>query len=270
MLAALIAWPLAAESRMTIAGDPCSVPLISRLAKAYSETNRSFSAEVSSFSCTLGVYKTADGEADMGVSTQNGLDENLPKGAVNRVIAKSPIVLIVNKDNPVDGVTYDKLKGIFSGRIRNWKEVGGPDLQIENVMLAPCVRHTMSKQTVLYGRIEELLPDGKVNPVEHTNRLVMENAGAIGQQIYGYEADGVKLLKVDGVLPDESTIGREYTFYQDFNIVTRGEPGGEAREFLEFIGSEEGTRIIKSLRHIPAKGGRAIIEAPSGEPRALR
>ena len=255
MLTALIAWAPAAESKVTIAGDPCSVPLIAKLAKAYSDKNRTFSAEVTTLSCTLGVYKAADGEADIGVSTQNGLDENLPKGAVNRVIARSPIVLVVNRDNPVEGVTYEELKGIFSGKIKNWKEAGGPDLRIENVMLAPCVRHTMGKQVALYGEIDRLLPEGKVNPVEHTNRLVTENAGAIGQQIYGYESEGVKVLKIDGVLPDESTIGTEYTFYQDFNIVTRGEPAGEAREFMDFIGSDEGSRIIRSLRHIPARAG---------------
>lgn len=256
MLTALILSASAAQAKVTIAGDPCSVPLIAELAKAYSEKHKDFSAEVSSFSCTLGVYKAADGEAQIGVSTQNGLYGNLPKGAVNRVAARSPIVLIVNKGNPVDGITYAQLKGIFSGKIKNWKEVGGPDLKIANVMLAPCVKHTMGKQVALYGEIDQLLPDGKVNPVEHTNKLVIRNAGAIGQQIYGYESGDVKILKIDGVLPEESTLEKEYTFYQDFNVVTRGEPTGEVRGFMDFIGSDEGGRIMRSLRHIPVKAER--------------
>lgn len=169
MLTALIVSASTVEAKVTIAGDPCSVPLIAKLAQAFSEKNKDFSAEVSSFSCTLGVYKAADGEAHIGVSTQNGLYDNLPRGAVNRVVARSPIILIVNKENPVNGITYAQLKGIFSGKIRNWTDVGGADLKIENVMLAPCVRHTMGKQVALYGEIDQLLPEGKVNPVEHTN-----------------------------------------------------------------------------------------------------
>jgi len=72
--------------KVTIAGDPRSVPLITRLAEAYAALDKSFSAEVSTYSCTLGVYKAADGEADIGVSTQNGLEANLPRGGVNTVI----------------------------------------------------------------------------------------------------------------------------------------------------------------------------------------
>lgn len=85
---------------VTIAGDPCSAPIIQKLAEAYARNHREFKAEVSTFSCTLGVYKAARGEFEMGVSTQNGLSSNLPKGAVNRVVAKSPIVLNREQGQP--------------------------------------------------------------------------------------------------------------------------------------------------------------------------
>lgn len=239
---------------VTIAGDPCSVPLISKLAQAYSARNRDFKAEVSSFSCTLGVYKAADGEFDIGVSTQNGLSSNPPKGAVNTVVAKSPIVLIVNRNNPVNGLAYSELKGIFSGKIRNWKEVGGVDREIKNVMLEPCVRHTIQKQVVIYGDTLNLTPAGKVNPVEFTNRLVSADQSAMGQQIYGYESEDVKVLRIDGMLPQDSTPAGRYGFYQDFNIVTKGEPEGVVRDFIGFASSDEGGRIIKALSHVPSTG----------------
>lgn len=244
---------LADVKTITIAGDPCSVPLITKLAEAYASKNKEFKAEVSSFSCTLGVYKAANGEADMGVSTQNGLGSNLPKGAVNKVVTKSPIVLIVNKANLVDNLSYEQVQGIFSGRIKNWKEVNGPDAEIKNVMLAPCVKHTISKQVVMYGEINQLTPGKKVNPVEYTNIMVAENEDAIGQQIYGYESKDVKVLRIDGVLPDENTMKSEYTFYQDFNVVTKGEPKGVVKEFINFAYSPEGMAVIKSMKHVPAK-----------------
>ncbi len=250
LILSVVRAPSAAE-KIRIAGDPCSVPLITRLADAYAERDRDFFAEVSTYNCTLGVFKAADGEFDMGVSTQNGLGQNLPHGATNRVIAKSPIVLIVNRTNPVDNITYEQLKGIYSGEIRNWKDAGGSDIEIKNVMLAPCVRHTISKQVVPYSEDLNLLkPAQKVNPVTYTNKLVSEDPGAMGEQIYGYESDAVKVLKVDGLLPDEGTLPHRYTFYQDFNIVTPGEPVGKVKEFIEFAYSAEGRKIIQEMKHI--------------------
>lgn len=245
---------VAYAEKVTIAGDPCSIPLIARLAEAYSKTHKDFKVEITNFGCTLGVYNAANGEFDLGVSTQNGLSSNLPKGAVNNVIAKSPIVLVVNKSNPVNNLTYKDLQGIFSGKIKNWKEVGGKDLELKNVMLEPCVRHTMSKQVVLYSdTITLLTPGKKANPVDQTNKLVAENEGAIGQQIYGYESNEVKVITVDGALPDERSLHKTYTFYQDFNVVTKGEPRGAIKDFIEFANSPQGKEAIKSVRHIPSK-----------------
>ncbi|MBI5587328.1 MAG: substrate-binding domain-containing protein [Deltaproteobacteria bacterium] len=241
----------AAGNSVTIAADPCSAPLIQKLAEAYTLKHRDFKAEVSTFSCTLGVYKAAKGEFEIGVSTQNGLTSNLPKGAVNRVVAKSPIVLIVNRTNTVNNLSYRDLHGILSGNIKNWKEVGGKDLEIKNVMLEPCVRHTISKQVVMYGEnLATLLPGKKVNPVTYTNTMVEENEGAIGQQIYGYDSGNVLVLTIDGALPDEKTLGKTYTFYQDYNIVTRGEPAGAAKEFIEFVSSPEASDVMKSMKHV--------------------
>lgn len=253
VMTAAAAFASSAGEQVRIAGDPCSVPLISALAEAYSRTDAGFSAEVTTVSCTLGVFKAADGEFDIGVSTQNGLSQNLPRGAANRVIAKSPIVLVVNRANPVKSISYAQLKALYSGEIKNWRELGGGDMEITNVMLAPCVRNTLSKQVIPYSpEIKLLKPAQKVNPVTYTNKLVAENPGAIGEQIYGYESKDVNVLKIDGLLPDPSTLPGTYTFYQDFNVVTHGEPTGKVLDFISFINSEAGRNVILSLKHIPA------------------
>ena len=82
---------------VTITGDPCSLPLAMKLAEAYAKKDKSFSAEAKQVSCMLGVYQAANGDSEIGVSTQNGLSSNLPKKGRNFVLAKAPIVLVVNK-----------------------------------------------------------------------------------------------------------------------------------------------------------------------------
>ncbi|MFZ3072396.1 MAG: substrate-binding domain-containing protein [Thermodesulfobacteriota bacterium] len=239
-----------ADSEITIAGDPCSVPLAEKLGAAFVAKNPEVKVTVKSHPCMQGVYLAAEGAFTMGVSTQNGLSENLPQGAYNTVIAKSPIVLVVNKNNPINNITSAQLKGIFSGKIKNWKELGGNDIEIKSVMIEPCVKYTMGKRVAPYGEVSELRPEGKVNPVLYTNKLVSENEGAVGQQIYGYE-DGVKTLTIDNNLPDMNP--ETYGFYQDYNIVTKGKPGGIAKEYIEFALSPEGGKIISAIKHVPLK-----------------
>lgn len=246
-----------ANEKITIAGDPCSLPLVKKLVEGYNGKHKNtIEPEFKQVGCMLGVYNAANGYADIGVSTQNGLTPNLPKGAVNSLIAKAPIVLLINKSNPVDTLSYDQLKGIFSGEITNWKQVGGKDLEIKNIMLEPCVKYTMSKKIIPYGEdISTLKPEGKVNPVLYTNKIVAENEGGIGQQLYGYETDEVKVLKVDGILPDDETLSNgAYTFFEEYNIVTKGEPSGAARDLIDFARSEEGKKVIRGLKHVPSGG----------------
>lgn len=246
----LIAGTGLAGETITIAGDPCSVPLAKKLGDAFTKKT-GITVDVSSFSCQAGISKATEGEANIGVSTKNQLSDIIPDDAVNTVIAKSPIVLIINKKNPVNNLTYEQLQRIYSGKINNWKDVGGRDIEIKNVMLMPCVTHTMSEQVAESGGIAKLLPEKKGNPSIGTNILVAANEGAIGEQIYGYESDDVKILTVDSLLPDEHTLPVKYKFYQDYNIVTRGKPEGRIKEFINFALSDEGKSIIKSMKHIP-------------------
>ncbi len=60
----------------------------------------------------------------------------------------------------------------------------------------------------------------------------------------------MKVLTIDGVLPDGNSLGKTYTFYQDFNVVTKGDPSGAAREFIEFVSSPEAMDVIRSMKHV--------------------
>ena len=253
-MALLTASPLFAAEKITIAGDPCSLPLIQKVVEAYKEKiDNKLEVEFTKVGCMMGVYQAANQKYDIGVSTQNGLSTNLPKGASLRVVGKAPIVLLVNKANPLTDITYEQLQGIFSGEITNWKEVGGKDLAIKNVMLEPCVKHTMSKKVIPYGQeLAQLKPDKKVNPVAHTNTMVSENDGAIGQQLYGYETSDVKVLTVDGVTATEENLkSGKYTFFEEYNIVTRGEPTGTIGKLIDFASGPEGEKVMRAMKHVP-------------------
>lgn len=243
---------MAAEA-ITIMGDPCTVPLAKKLGAAFTmKTGKK--VEIDGSSCGSGIYKASQGDVDIGVSTHEVVLSYLPAGTVNTVIAKAPTVVLVNKNNPVNDLTMKQLKGILSGNIKNWKEVGGNDVEIKNVLLQPCTTTIFAKRSAPFGKdIKRLTPEKPGNPVEGTNKLVAENEGAMGLQIYGYESPDVKVLTVDGLLPDAKTFPSRYDFYQDYNVVTREGANSDIKAFVDFALSPEGQEIVASLKHIGVK-----------------
>lgn len=242
-----------AGDAVSILGDPCTAPLAKKLGEAFTaKTGKKVNIETAA--CAAGIYKAGQGEVDIGVSTHEVTLGYLPEGTVNTVIAKAPTVVLVNQNNPVSDLKLQQLKDILAGRIRNWKEVGGNDLEIQNVLLQPCTTTIFSKSTAPFGKnIKRLTPEKPMNPVEGTNKLVEANEGAMGLQIYGYESAAVKVLTVDGYLPDEKTFPANYKFYQDYNVITRKDANSDTNAFVEFALSPEGQQLVASLKHIKVK-----------------
>ena len=235
---------------ITIAGDPCTVPLAQKLGEAFTKKTGT-EVMIEGAACANGIHRASAGEVNIGVSTHEVNLESLPEGTTNRIIAKAPTVILVNKANPVSNLTLEQLKNILSGKVKNWKDVGGKDLEIKNVLLQPCTTTIFSKKTAAFGpEIKRLVPEKKGNPVSGTNKLVEENEGAMGLQIYGYESPNVKVLTVDGYLPAENTFPAQYGFYQDYNVITKGEPNGDEKAFIDFALSPEGQEIVSSMKHI--------------------
>lgn len=243
---------MAAET-VAIVGDPCTVLLAEKLGKAFTKKTGK-SVKVETESCASGIYRASQGEVNIGVSAHEVVLASLPEGTVNTVIAKAPTVVLANKNNPVNDLKLQQLKDILSGKIKNWKEVGGSDLEIKNVLLQPCTTTIFAKRSAPFGKdIRRLIPEKAGNPVAGTNKLVEENEGAMGLQIYGYESPNVKVLTVDGYLPDEKTFPSQYGFYQDYNVITRKDSNSDTKAFVDFALSPEGQEIVVSLKHIAVK-----------------
>src|SRR3989338_2012134 len=194
-----------AEEAISILGDPCTAPLAKKLGEAFTKKTGK-NVKVEAEACAAGIYKASQGDVNVGVSTHEVVLSYLPEGTVNTVIAKAPTVVLVNKKNPINDLKLQQLKDILAGKIKNWKEVGGNDLEIKNVLLQPCTTTIFSKTSAPFEKdIKRLTPDKPMDPVAGTNKMVESDEGAMGLQIYGYESADVNVLTVDGYLPDEKT-----------------------------------------------------------------
>jgi len=241
-----------AGERIVIAGDPCTIPLAKKLGEAFTKKTGTM-VDYEQGLCRSGISKVIDGKADIGLSTFNFSKGQLHDTLTRTVVGKAPIVLVANKSNPVADLSKSQVHDILMGKIRNWRELGGKDLEIKNVMLPPCVVETMTHQTESYGgtaNLNKMAMPG--NPMVNTNLLVAQNEGAIGMQLYGHDDESVKVLRINGVLPDAASLSR-YGYYEDYNIITSGHVSSSVKAFLDFARSDEGKRIMVAMKHVPGE-----------------
>lgn len=176
-------------------------------------------------------------------------------------IGKEAFVFFVNSKNPVKTLTEDEIKAIYSGKITNWKEVGGKDDHIrafqrpedsgsqtalQNFMgLTPIMKPPTEDVASLMGTVIGEVSDYK----NHKN--------AIGFTFRYYSTQMVKnnkirLLAVDSVEPTVDNIrSGEYPITNEIYAVTAGSDNPHVEDFIEWILSDEGQEIVEKTGYVP-------------------
>lgn len=183
------------------------------------------------------------GSCDLGGVARAVKKEVLEKGVVATLIGKDAITIIMHPSNPVNDLSISQLRDIFTGKITNWKGVGGKDMPITVFITAEqSATHQVIKAIVLQGEKYEgkiVTPDGRIV------QYVAEEPGAIGQISLSFIIDNetVKAIKVGGESATTNSIA--YPITRPLNLTTMGEPQGEVKEFLGWVLSKQGQDIIK-------------------------
>lgn len=112
-----------AAGKITIAGSSSVTPLMEALKEAYLKLNPGMEIEVQQSDSTTGVTSVQQGIADIGMASRELKDSETASGVKGTVIARDGLAVIVNKENSVDNLTKDQVKGIYTGTITTWGEV---------------------------------------------------------------------------------------------------------------------------------------------------
>jgi phosphate transport system substrate-binding protein len=216
------------------------------------ETHPDFGVNVQGGGSSAGIQACKSGACQIGMSSRElKADE---KDLVEIVIARDGMALIVHPSNPVRGAKVAEIKQIFAGDLRNWKYLGGPDRSITVV--------TREEGSGTRGAFQELVM-GKTRIfkgaiTEDSNGTVREIVAhdpySIGFISLGLVNQQVRALELDGAVANEENIrnGR-YRLVRPFLFVSRGQPAGLAREFVDFVLSDEGQALIKKEGLLPVK-----------------
>lgn len=178
-------------------------------------------------------------------------------------IGKEAFVFFVNSDNPIDGLTKVELQDIYSGKITNWKEVGGMN---ETIRAFQRMENSGS-QTMLQKFMEnnELMIPLKKDRIAGMGGIITQTANyknyknSIGFSFLYFatemaENKQIKLLEVDGIYPELNTIrSNQYPLVAEFYAITAGSDNPNIEKFIEWILSPQGQTIIEKTGYTPIR-----------------
>ena len=150
---------------------------------------------------------------------------------------------------PPESLNEEQLEDIFAGEITNWKEVGGVDLSIMVVVPdTDTAAHKNFRRQVMKTK------DIEYDFMAHDSTMVIEAIKYFPCGTISFISRGatekhpeIKTLKVNGLLPTD----KDYPYHQTFYYVTKGDPDGNLKKFIDFTYSEEGAKIIRAHGMIP-------------------
>ena len=200
---------------------------------------------------TRGAYKDiVDGNADIIICAQPS-DEQLQYAKDNGVelemvpIGSDAFVFIVNDSNPVNNITIEQIRGIYSGEIKNWKELGGKDI--------PIAAMRRNKNSGSQTALEKLMGDTPIKP-DYTTLFGSPIGFSFRYYVTGMLGEGgVKILTINGIAPTAETIadGSYPVAGNIYAIYRKGETNENVQKAIDFMLSPEGQKIVEQSGYIP-------------------
>lgn len=239
---------------VNVSGSTSMESVVLALGEAFKEMYPDVTVNYSGTGSGAGVEAAQTGTSDIGLSSRELKEEETAAGAVANVVAKDGVAVIVNPANGVEDLTVEQIADIFSGKITNWSELGGEDMEI-----AVYGREAGSGTR---GAFEEIV--GVVDACQLTNEYsstgdlvgnVAGNENAIGYASLSAVDETVKAVKVAGVECTEDTVkDGSYAIQRPFVMVTKegAELSAAAQAFLDYAMSAEAAPIIAAAGAVSA------------------
>jgi phosphate transport system substrate-binding protein len=234
----------AAANKVIVSGSTTILPIAEISAEDFMKLHPDTQVLVSGLGSSAGIEAVTAGTANIGTSSRDLKPEEGKLGLVDTPIAYDGIAVIVSPSNPVTGLTKSQLQSIFSGKVRNWSEVGGEDEAIDLVNRdeASGTREAFNKLIMGKAKFD---PAAAVLPGTGQVRDVVARApGAIGYISAGFVEPRftdvrVKALEIDGVAPTEANIASgAYPVGRTLHFFTKGPATGLTKEYIDFVLSD--------------------------------
>jgi len=238
---------------------------MAELAKAY-EIETGVKIVLQGGGATKGIRKVSSGELHIGGACRVALDRNpLERNAHQVPVAWDALVVIVNKNNPVQTITLSQLRKVYLGEITNWKDLGGRNSPIE-----PYVRRGnlsgvgRTLRELVFHNFEQKFAGAKYvekssGPVE---KGVMKNPSGIAVTgVSSARKRDVKILRLQGIEPSYDNIKNgSYLLYRPLYLVRESNAANqEANKFIKFALSRRGKQVIRNAGTVPYSDALVLV-----------
>ncbi len=253
------------SKKITVKGSDTMVILSQKWAEAFMKKNPKTTIQVTGGGSGVGIAALINGSTDIANASRpmkpseiDKLKEKYQTSGLEIACAKDGLSVFLNKENPVAELTLEQLSSIFSGKITNWKEVGGDDEKIQ------LYGRESSSGTFEFFKEHVVKTDFSKSCQTLPGTAAIVNAVKKDKYSIGYGgaayAEGVKDCKIkvdaksEGVLPTAETIkDKTYPISRYLYMYLKSQPTGEAKAFIDWILSQEGQKMIEEVGYYPLK-----------------
>ena len=235
---------------ISLAGSTSMEKLCEAMSESFMADNQGITVTVEYVGSGAGIESLSKGSVDIGNSSRNLKPEELSNGCVENVVALDGIAVIVDKNNGVTDISSENLKKLYTGEIKNWKELGGAD---EAVVVIG--REAGSGTRDAFEELLELKDKcDYAQQLDSTGAVLAKVAstpGAIGYVSLDVVDDSVVSVSIDSVEANEQNIlAGKYLLSRPFVMVTKGDVSSQnelVQKWFEYVNSEKGKEIIKKV-----------------------
>lgn len=226
-----------------IRGSTTLLPLMQNMGEAYMREHPDVSVVISGGGTARGYKAILDSTADIamasGVAPEEIANETNRRGIKlhSTTLSYSVIVAVVHPSNAISNLGMKQLRSIFTGRISNWKEVGGKNAPIKVLIGPPTGGITDTWKRLILGEEDTYTPSGIVmDNADRIEQLAKEPFGITFLTIGTENNAHLKILKVDGVAPNAETVrSGHYPLRAPLMLVTTETPSVTAKEFIRYF-----------------------------------
>jgi len=266
------------QTVLTIKGSDTIVNLSQRWAEVYMKTHPDVSIQVTGGGSGTGIAALLNGTTQLANSSRELKSSELEKAASLGInphvyeVALDGIAVIVHPGNNVDNLTLKQLSDIFGGKLTNWKQLGGADLEIT------LYGRENSSGTYEFFKKNVLGRDKNGKQIDYAvSTQVLQGTAALGEAVardtkgigyggvgYFAERDDVKIIHLrkdenapaispveNGKVNYEAIWSGDYSISRYLYCFTNGEATGKLKNFVDFILSAEGQKVVESMEYIP-------------------
>jgi len=250
-----------AQDKLIVDGSTTVGPIAKAFAEVIMRQNPGVNITVSESGSGNGAKALLNGTCDVACLSRNlkdserkAMDEKGVKPVVH-VVAFDALPVIVHPSNPVKGLTIDQVRDIYTGKITNWKDVGGADQRIVVISRDTNSGTYETFKDLVLGKDNKIIASAEYTGSNGGMRQrVQMTRGAIGYAGLGFVDRTIKALEINGVMPSAETVSaKQYPLSRELYLFTNGEPAADtlAGKFLSMSRTEKGREIIEEIGFVP-------------------